>query len=395
MTPKQTHGKLSPPSWAWLVAALLTAIVLLALSAAPTLAADSPSSTPPPPIGVVPMSNDQCLECHEQPEMYMPLPSGEVLNLTVDSVLYKTSIHGRLKYACVQCHTDITGYPHDDFTPQTAREATIRMNQTCGTCHQPVYDIYKAGDHAILLAEGDQNAAVCSDCHGSHSIEEFGGSRAKIALACQKCHSSIYDLYKDSVHGTALVEDFNPDVPTCADCHDNHGNVGPIVQEGFKLHSPTICAECHTDEEMMARYDINTNVFDTYIADFHGTTVTIFEKTTPDQETNKPVCIDCHGVHNIVDPGDAASVELIKQNILSTCQNCHPDATPNFSDSWLSHYEPDLENHTIVYLVDLFYKLFIPGVLGFMSIFVVSDFYRRYIRGGYQHSHTDAHSEEK
>jgi hypothetical protein len=27
--------------------------------------------------------------------------------------------------------------------------------------------------------------------------------------------------------------------------------------------------------------------------------VTLFEKTSPDQATNKPVCFDCHGVHNI------------------------------------------------------------------------------------------------
>jgi hypothetical protein len=126
---------------------------------------------------------------------------------------------------------------------------------------------------------------------------------------------------------------------------------------------------------MMAKYDINTDVFDTYFADFHGTTVEIFEKTTPDQETNKPVCIDCHGVHDIKAPDNVGST-VIKQNLLTTCQRCHPDATPNFSDSWLSHYEPSLEHHPIVYLVDLFYQFFIPGTLGIMALFVVTDIWR-------------------
>ena len=37
--------------------------------------------------------------------------------------------------------------------------------------------------------------------------------------------------------------------------------------------SPELCASCHADEELMAPYDISTDVFETYVDDFHGTTV--------------------------------------------------------------------------------------------------------------------------
>ena len=49
----------------------------------------------------------------------------------------------------------------------------------------------------------------------------------------------------------------------------------------------------------MQKYGISTEVFNTYVADFHGTTVTLFERQHPDQPTNKAVCTDCHGVHDI------------------------------------------------------------------------------------------------
>ena len=63
--------------------------------------------------------------------------------------------------------------------------------------------------------------------------------------------------------------------------------------------------------------------------------------------------------------------------MLVACQSCHPDATTNFPDTWLSHYIPDKDKYPIVYYVTLFYQLLIPGVLGGMGIFVVSDAYRR------------------
>ncbi len=76
---------------------------------------------------------------------------------------------------------------------------------------------------------------------------------------------------------------------------------------------------------------------------------------------------------------DDSESQVIRENLITTCQRCHPEASSNFADSWLGHYEPDLERFPAVYLVELFYKIFIPAVLGFMVLFVFGDATRRLI----------------
>jgi hypothetical protein len=138
----------------------------------------------------------------------------------------------------------------------------------------------------------------------------------------------------------------------------------------------------------MGKYGLPTQVLNTYVADFHGTTVTLFNKNSPDQATNKPVCFDCHGVHDIKRVSDPVYGLTMKQNLLGVCQRCHTDASANFPNAWMSHYIPSPTHFPIVYYVNLFYKFFIPTVLGGMGIFVVSDIIRRLInrRKGGRHS---------
>jgi hypothetical protein len=137
----------------------------------------------------------------------------------------------------------------------------------------------------------------------------------------------------------------------------------------------------------MNKYGIPTQVLNTYVADFHGTTTTLFEKITPDQVTNKPVCFDCHGVHDIKKVDDPVYGLQMKTNLLKACQRCHPDASTSFPDAWMSHYIPSPTHYALVYYVNIFYKFFIPTVIGSMGIFVTSDIVRRLIerRKGVKH----------
>ncbi|MEJ1644175.1 hypothetical protein SMA60_28565, partial [Escherichia coli] len=82
--------------------------------------------------------------------------------------------------------------------------------------------------HQNALAAGNTDAAVCTDCHNPHTQKRLtnpdtgkllGYARLHIPQTCAQCHSAIYDQYKESVHGKALTEDGNLDVPTCTDCH--------------------------------------------------------------------------------------------------------------------------------------------------------------------------------
>jgi hypothetical protein len=129
---------------------------------------------------------------------------------------------------------------------------------------------------------------------------------------------------------------------------------------------------------MMGRYDISLDVFNTYVADFHGTTVTLFEyQDDPDIQINVALCTDCHGVHAILRADDPHAG--IQENLLVTCQECHPTATANFPAAWTSHHQPSLEHNRLTYLVTLFYQIFIPLVLGPLTFLVLTDVYRRFI----------------
>jgi predicted CXXCH cytochrome family protein len=240
--------------------------------------------------------------------------------------------------------------------------------------------------HQKALAGGNFNAAVCTDCHNPHqqtrlTDKQTGAllpdARLNIPQTCARCHSAIYDTYRKSVHGAALTDAGNLDVPTCIDCHGVHNIQDPTTAR-FRNDVPQLCAKCHTNSEIMSKYGISTQVLNTYVADFHGTTVTLFEQVSPNTPTNKPVCTDCHGVHDISLVDNPATGIAIKKNLLGKCQRCHPDVTTeNFTDAWMSHFVASPTHFPLVYYVNLFYKVMIPAVIGGMLIFVAADFIRR------------------
>ncbi len=364
-----------PLRWLWMGLGLVLGVAWW-LTVSPALAQEGSTETPTP---VPPPPNDYCLGCHADARV-VTLPSGEPYYVAIDAAKYAGSVHGSGGYLCVQCHTNISEYPHAPLTAQDRRDVSLQMYTLCQTCHADKYELTHDSAHAAALEAGNKEAAVCTDCHNPHeqgrltdpvTNETLPAAHIEIPETCARCHSAIYEDYKETVHGEALVTG-NPDVPTCIDCHGVHQIEDPRTAE-FRLKSPELCAGCHTDATIMDKYGISTDVLNTYLADFHGTTVTLFEKQSPDQITNKPVCTDCHGVHDIKHADDPEKGLHVKENVLLTCQKCHPDATTNFSDAWLSHYIPDRERYPIVYYVNVFYKFFIPLVLGAMAIFVVSD----------------------
>ncbi|MCB8943905.1 MAG: cytochrome c3 family protein [Ardenticatenaceae bacterium] len=322
------------------------------------------------------VDNDYCLACHSLPGLEITFANGETKSATIDGEAFHASVHGvdsERPLNCVNCHENYK-FPHEPVTAESARAYSLEKYPVCANCHEPKYEQAQDSVHEAALAEGNLDAAVCTDCHGAHDTPVPNEPRERISHTCQQCHSTIFDEYATSVHGDALLSESNPDVPTCIECHGVH-NIGDPTTNLFRIRSPQLCAECHADEELMAEYEISTQVFDTYVADFHGSTVTIFEHQDPTVETNKAVCYDCHGVHAILAPDDPEAG--IKANLLATCQQCHPDATANFPDSWTSHFEPSPEHNPLVYYVNLFYKIVIPLTVGFFAFMVLTDIYRR------------------
>jgi len=372
------------------VLALLASISIspaLRIAAAPALQETPSTQVPPtpeptaqPPTGKLSIADEVCLGCHGQPGQSLTLQNGDVLELFVPAEMHQGSIHGKLGYACVQCHTTVGEYPHPKFSAIDRRDATEQLNTACARCHRQQNDFSKDSAHEAARERGIREAALCVDCHTAHEVRELNNPQTGklvqdvktwIPERCALCHNAIYLKYQASVHGSAL-SDGNPDVPTCIDCHGVH-NIPDPRTASFRLKSPQICAKCHTNPALMAKYDLPTDVLNTYVADFHGQTVALFEKQAPDAQVNKPVCYDCHGVHDISRVDDPTSGLEMQQNLLTRCKVCHPDASTSFPSAWMSHYIPSPDHYAVVYYVNLFYKFFIPGTLGGMALLVVMD----------------------
>ncbi len=310
-----------------------------------------------------------CIGCHTTRGLSTKLASSEVLPLTVDVEMLRSSVHSGL--TCTACHSNIQGFPHPPKTAGDYREFQLESSERCQTCHIEQFEEQLDSNHAHALEAGNTDAAVCIDCHGSHAIHRPNQHRNKISTSCGRCHGEIYAEYIDSAHGKSLLVNSNPDVPVCTDCHSAHNQEDPDANS-FRLKSPKLCAKCHSDADLMEKYGISADVFSTYVADFHGLTITLFEKQHPDQQVNAAVCTDCHGIHNIQKTTDTDST-VIKENLLSTCRRCHPDASANFPDSWIGHFPPTRDRHPIVYYANRFYRFLIPITIGGMILFVLID----------------------
>jgi len=327
------------------------------------------------PVAPQPKHEDieTCLACHSNTSMSVTLPSGETRGLFVDRDEFTRSIHGG-KLGCTDCHTDMTGVPHASKPFSTKREFTIAYYEACKRCHFANYSKTLDSVHYPAIARGDRMAPVCVDCHGAHYVTPPNQPRSRISQTCATCHQGVSATYAKSVHGRALREEKNADVPTCTDCHRAHDIGGPHAP-GWRLKSPELCANCHTQSAMMKKYNLSTSVMQTYLSDFHGMTASLQKKNGTEGGQVVALCIDCHGVHDITKT-DAPNSGVIQANLLRTCQRCHPGATTNFSSAWLSHYEPTFKNAPLVYAVKVSYMILIPFMIGGLVLQILLHLWR-------------------
>jgi len=377
----------------WMGLALLLAVGLL-LGVAGFLSQPAPVYASPE-RGAPPQSgnpeNEMCLGCHTSPGQVLTFSNGDAITISMDANAFNSSVHG--DKSCVSCHPNASQVPHPAVTVQSHQAFTTQFDQICASCHQDQSQSYNDSIHAKARQMG-KSAPLCTDCHNPHTqIAQYDAqgkmtadARYNISQMCAKCHSTIYQDYANSVHGAGVVSKNNLDVPTCMDCHsDVHKIVDPTSIQA-RLSSINLCAKCHTNPEIMDKYGISTQVLNTYVADFHGTTIILYKQANPAEQTNKPVCYDCHGVHNIAQGDDPQKGLKIKENLLKTCEKCHPESTLNFPDSWLSHYVPTIDHSPLVYIINMFYIVLIPLVIGGMLVFVISDFIRRQLERRKQHA---------
>ena len=259
------------------------------------------AGSPQDDIQTSPADNDKCLLCHDRLKRPLMFANGDEIFIEMDAETYGKSVHAEL--ACTECHEGFEEVFHSELTVESKREFFVDSQESCQNCHPNQFDKMAASVHEELFNAGNQDTPTCANCHDPHSQQQCKEGKHSyedqmwIVSICADCHGEMYENYTESVHGYELVEEGNVDMPSCIDCHSVHDICDP-EEAAFRMNSIDICADCHTDPDIMEKYGKSVNVLDTYLV-FHDTTVTYLERYDSESLTNKPTCYDCHGIHNV------------------------------------------------------------------------------------------------
>lgn len=269
---------------------------------------------------------DSCVDCHSL------LPE----SLGVDKEKFARDVHTQKSLSCASCHG---GDPSKEdaeaaMAPAAGFKGKISRKQVpdlCAKCHSDAAFIrsynpalrtdqlaqYKTSVHGQRIAKGDENVAVCTDCHGLHETLPVKDSRSRVhptnvAKTCSTCHASAehmkaykiptdqYASYQASVHHDALMVRGDLSAPTCTTCHGNHGAAPP----GLSTVS-NVCSTCHVFQAQL----------------FEG---------SPHKAAFKGLgigsCITCHSNHRITRPSDS----FIGTGSAAVCINCHSEGDKGF-----------------------------------------------------------------
>jgi len=292
-----------------------------------------------------------CSQCHSGVNVSLERPCGAITQKvdcgachTELAQQYARSQHGKLLVAgdanapaCTECHGT-----HGVLGRLQAGSPTFATNvpQLCARCHRegekaavryrgPQHQIIESYTESIhgkgLLKSGLTVTATCTGCHTAHGVlprtdPASSVNRANVPATCGRCHHGIQEQFEKSLHHT-LVGKTDKELPVCNDCHSAH-TIRRADADGFKLEIMQKCGRCHG--EIAATY------FDTY----HG-------KVSQLGYTKTAKCYDCHGAHDIQRVSDPSS-HLSRENVVATCQKCHPGATRRFAGylSHATHHDP-------------------------------------------------------
>lgn len=327
------------------------------------------------------IADQSCLKCHSKEETHKTV-NGESVSLKIYVQDFLNTPHANIK--CVKCHSDVTTDRH--------RPCETVDKVDCSACHDEVSDKYFQSGHGTAYFEKDVNAPYCTDCHGTHNVKSHEDDtsptfRSNIPKLCGECHKKdgkanltadlhSIDSYVDyslSVHGKGLTEKGLLSSAICTDCHTSHfmfrqdddkSSVHPnnVAKTCAKCHKGIYdqyiqsdhqaaadkgeskfpaCAACHSShtvsevdqDEFMFEINIqcgscHEKLTETYMETYHG-------KAYQLGSLEAARCSDCHGAHKILNVSNPESM-VGKNNLLTTCQKCHPDANEKFT-GFLTH----------------------------------------------------------
>jgi predicted CXXCH cytochrome family protein len=280
-----------------------------------------------------------CTSCHERHNIRKPSdPQSRVNALSLSDVCndchpgHKQSLHraSGVDPALISCATCHTGHQTDMVSINHAIFKEGGIFNRCNYCHaseRHAKENLAHGDIMLIDLNGDE--ANCTQCHVYHyKITDAQGTKHTSVPECINCHAKENREYKNSIHGKAYQQGIK-EAPTCIDCH----GVKDIqkVEERFTPEGLIeLCSSCHTNRDLMLKFQINPNVVEGYLETYHGK---MMEMGNVDKEF--AVCTNCHTSHSIMAPSDPAST-INRDNIVKTCKQCHPRANDRFV-SYLVH----------------------------------------------------------
>ena len=287
-----------------------------------------------------------CLTCH--------------LNLIVGTGTEADTLTHKIaqEKLCLSCHLD-----NPDVRARTSPSAGFIA-------------AYENSVHGKALRGGNAHAANCIDCHGSHQMKKGLDPTAKvnkihIPETCAKCHESIAQEYAQSVHGVAVTKG-NQDAPVCTNCHGEHNILrhnDPQSPVAAKNLSQQVCSPCHSSVALSAKYGLASDRFKTFSDSYHGLAI---------QEGSVEVanCASCHGSHNIKPSSDSTSATN-KANLAVTCGKCHPGANARFGMGAVHVNIAQKADEPTLYWISNLYVILIVVVIGGMLFHNFIDFIKK------------------
>lgn len=279
---------------------------------------------------------NNCLMCHGDAELW----EDDQKKFHVTEKLLQSDVHWTRGLRCADCHggdpaAEDYSEAHDEARGFRTVKAPRDVPGFCGHCHaDPVYmkrfnpaprtdqlaEYWTSGHGKRLKEADDPKVATCVSCHSHHDIKAVKDLESpvyptRVAQTCNTCHGdpkvmegrlyngrelghAQYALWKNSVHGRAMLEKEDISAPTCNDCHGNHGATPPGAPS-----VAYVCGQCHLS---------NAELF---LASPHRDAY---------REAGFPECETCHSNHDVERPTEA----LLAPGDVNICAVCHLEDTP-------------------------------------------------------------------
>lgn len=230
--------------------------------------------------------------------------------------------------------------------------------------------VYKSSVHGQAALGGVYYAATCNDCHSAggsaHRILGPGNPESSInhfniPKTCGKCHRNIEEDYWEGIHGR-LVARGETDSPVCTNCHGEHGIISP--KDPRSPVSPArvaeaTCAPCHESAYLNEKYDIPTGRLQSWVDSYHGLKSKAGDLTVAN-------CSSCHGAHRILPHTDPTS-SINPANLQKTCGVCHPGISPTMAATPI-HETPGISRTPLARLIANIYVIMIFLIIGTMVV---------------------------